>query len=134
MVLVDGDDALIGRQVFALLNAFYQREKPALVYTQLLFVYSDHIGNSRNQPINTTIFETTGAWRKQYSFCTSHLKTFYVDLFRMIKKEDLQFEKDEWIPHSPDVAYMTPMLEMAGHRVKFLTEITYEYRHDTNAN
>jgi hypothetical protein len=94
MVLVDGDDALIGRQVFALLNAFYQREKPALVYTQLLFVYSDHIGNSRNQPINTTIFEATGAWRKQYRFCTSHLKTFYVDLFRMIKKEDLQFEKD----------------------------------------
>jgi hypothetical protein len=56
MVLVDGDDALIGRQVFSLLNAFYQREKPALVYTQLLFIYPSHIGNSRNQPINTTIF------------------------------------------------------------------------------
>ncbi len=29
---------------------------------------------------------------------------------------------------------MTPMIEMAGPRIKFLTEITYEYRHDTNAN
>lgn len=55
MVLVDGDDALIGRQVFSLLNAYYQTQKPALVYTQLLFIYPDHIGNSRNQPINTTL-------------------------------------------------------------------------------
>jgi hypothetical protein len=56
MTLVDGDDALIGRQVFSLLNAFYQKEKPALVYTQLLFIYPTHVGNSRNQPIDTTIF------------------------------------------------------------------------------
>jgi len=97
MALVDGDDVLIGRQVLALHNAFYQREKPALVYTQLLFIYPDHIGNSRNQPINTTIFETTGAWRKLQRFCTSHLKTFYVDLFRMLNPEDIQFEKGEWI-------------------------------------
>lgn len=55
MVLVDGDDALIGRQVFSLLNAYYQAEKPALVYTQLLFIYPDHVGNSRNQPIDTNV-------------------------------------------------------------------------------
>ena len=36
MVLLDGDDALIGRQVFALLNAVYQKEKIALTYGQFL--------------------------------------------------------------------------------------------------
>lgn len=38
MVLLDGDDALVGRQVFALLNAVYQKEKLGLVYGQLLVV------------------------------------------------------------------------------------------------
>ncbi len=36
MVFLDGDDALIGRQVFALLNAVYQKEKIALTYGQSL--------------------------------------------------------------------------------------------------
>lgn len=38
----------------------------------------------------------------------------------MIKKDDMKFGPDEWIPHSSDVAYMTPMVEMAGRRLKFL--------------
>jgi hypothetical protein len=36
MTLVDGDDALIGRQVFSLLNAIYQKYKPALTFGQLI--------------------------------------------------------------------------------------------------
>ena len=38
MIFLDGDDALIGRQVFSLLNAVYQKEKVGLVYAQFLFV------------------------------------------------------------------------------------------------
>ncbi len=38
MLVVDGDDMLIGRQVLSLLNAYYQKNKPALVYTQFLFI------------------------------------------------------------------------------------------------
>jgi cellulose synthase/poly-beta-1,6-N-acetylglucosamine synthase-like glycosyltransferase len=52
MVLVDGDDSLVGRQVFSLLNAYYQTHKAAIVYTQLLFIWPDHIGHSRNRPIS----------------------------------------------------------------------------------
>ena len=36
MTLVDGDDALVGRQVFGTLNAFYQKHKPALTFGQLV--------------------------------------------------------------------------------------------------
>ncbi len=38
MVILDGDDALIGRQVFSVLNAVYQKEKIALTYGQYLTV------------------------------------------------------------------------------------------------
>ena len=36
MTLIDGDDSLIGKQVFSLLNAIYQRDKPALTFGQLV--------------------------------------------------------------------------------------------------
>jgi hypothetical protein len=36
MILIDGDDSLIGRQVFSLLNAIYQRNQIALTYGQSL--------------------------------------------------------------------------------------------------
>jgi hypothetical protein len=45
LVMLDGDDALIGRQVFALLNAVYQKEKIALTYGQFLLVRNDQISN-----------------------------------------------------------------------------------------
>ncbi len=44
-MMLDGDDALIGRQVFALLNAVYQKEKIALTYGQFLLVRNDQISN-----------------------------------------------------------------------------------------
>ncbi len=43
MVLLDGDDVLIGRQVFSLLNAVYQKEKVALTYGQFLLVRNNQI-------------------------------------------------------------------------------------------
>jgi hypothetical protein len=85
MVLVDGDDSLVGRQVFALLNAFYQNQKPALVYTQMIWIKPGRIVHSFNLPIRSR-FLREGTWRSQKKFITSHLKTMYVDLFRMIKK------------------------------------------------
>jgi hypothetical protein len=36
MTFIDGDDSLVGRQVFSLLNAIYQRDKPALTFGQLV--------------------------------------------------------------------------------------------------
>jgi hypothetical protein len=45
MVFLDGDDALIGRQVFSLLNAVYQKEKVALTYGKFLLVRKNQIKN-----------------------------------------------------------------------------------------
>ncbi len=38
MALVDGDDALVGRQVLALYNAVYSKNKAAFVYSNYLHV------------------------------------------------------------------------------------------------
>ena len=91
MVLVDGDDMIIGRQVFALLNAYYQQNKPAIVYTQFLFIRDGHIGNATNREIDVNTL-VAGNWRKKRDFVSWHLKTFYTDLFRMIKQEDMKLD------------------------------------------
>ena len=86
MILLDGDDALVGTQVLSLLNAVYQKEKLALVYSQFLIVDANRqsaIGFSHPIPQNIL---STGSYRSMKRFISSHLKTMYVDLFRQIKK------------------------------------------------
>ncbi len=36
--MLDGDDSLIGRDVFAVLNAVYQKQKVGLTYGQFILV------------------------------------------------------------------------------------------------
>ena len=38
LVMLDGDDSLIGRDVFAVLNAVYQKQKVGLTYGQFILV------------------------------------------------------------------------------------------------
>ena len=133
MVLLDGDDVLIGRQVFSLLNAVYQKEKIALTYGQFLLVRNNQItsGFSREIPYG---YLQDGKFRQLRGFFTSHLKTMYVDVMRAIKESDLQYANGTYYNYASDVAYMTPAIELVGTRLKFLKELNYEYRFDTGAN
>ncbi len=44
----------------------------------------------------------------------------YVDLFRKINASDLQYSNGTFFDYAPDVAYMTPAVEMVRTRLKFL--------------
>jgi hypothetical protein len=47
---VDGDDELIGRQVFKLYNALFQNTDAYFVYTNFLISKKNEIGYSRSIP------------------------------------------------------------------------------------
>ena len=64
----------------------------------------------------------------------THFMTFFSDLFKMIKKEDLCYENGTFYDYAYDRAIITPMIEMAYPRVQYLAQITYEYRNDTGIN
>ena len=87
VALVDGDDSLIGRQVLALYNAVYRKNRAAFVYSNYLHVMFNKEaaigGSSRAIPVE---YLKHANIRKQKVFLTSHLLTFYADLFRMIKR------------------------------------------------
>ena len=90
VVLVDGDDSLIGTQVFRLLNAAYQKTGAAIVHTQNLYVTANSftgVGfNSREIPSDIL---AQGSIRQYKIHFTSHLLSFYADLFKTIEKVDL---------------------------------------------
>jgi hypothetical protein len=51
-----------------------------------------------------------GAVRNEHAFFTSHLLTFYVDLFRKINKSDLTYDNGTFFKYAYDAAMCTPML------------------------
>ena len=64
-MLVDGDDALVGRQVFALYNAIYQRTESAFVYSNYLHVmYNEKaIIGASSRPIPPQLLKRHGGIR-----------------------------------------------------------------------
>ncbi len=83
--MVDGDDSLIGTNVLSLLNAVYQKEKPALLWSNFLCIFSNSqasLGFSRDYTEKQKIDKN---FRALKGFISSHLKTFFVDVFRKIK-------------------------------------------------
>lgn len=58
-----------------------------------------------------------------------HLKTFYAKLFKEIKESDLIFS-GRFLPACAELAYMTPMLEMAENHFHEIPEIVYVHNKD----
>jgi hypothetical protein len=85
-MIVDGDDELVGRQVFKLFSAVFQKNDLWFMYTNFLNLGS--VGYSRAFPQNV-IDENK---YRTYPFVTSHLRGFYTQLFLNIKEDDLKDE------------------------------------------
>lgn len=50
MMIIDGDDQLVGKQVFKLFNAVFQKEKAWFVYSNFIDFMSRTVGYSRPFP------------------------------------------------------------------------------------
>ncbi len=125
IVVVDGDDWLAYDQVLKRLEEEYQNRDTWLTYGQYMYYPEGVDGICKEIPreiVQTNKF-------RQFSWVTSHLKTFYAGLFKRIELKDLQ-HNNEFFPMANDVAMMMPMLEMAsrGH-ISFISDILYIYNH-----
>lgn len=126
---VDGDDWLIRDDVFCILNNLYANQNVWLVYGQYREYPSGNLGCCQaisRWVIDSNSFRTAG-------WVTSHLRTFYAGLFKKIKKDDLMWNGN-FLSVVWDLAFMYPMLEMAGERIKFNPEVVYEYNKENPIN
>jgi glycosyltransferase involved in cell wall biosynthesis len=111
-IIVDGDDELVGRQVFKHFNAIFSSHDVWVMYTNFISIRGS-IGYSR--PYTKSVLERN-SFRKS-AFVISHLRAFYTKLFTLIKEEDLRDEEGNWFRAANDVAMYLPILEMSKMRV-----------------
>ena len=123
IVLIDGDDWLFHDRVFGRLSQVYAAEPVTLTYGQYLSYPRCKVGSSR--PIDPEVVESKGFRKMRWRF--SHLRTFKYLLWRQIRDEDLRDEDGSYFATAWDLALMFPMLEMAGHSIKYLHDVLYVY-------
>jgi glycosyltransferase involved in cell wall biosynthesis len=123
VILLDGDDWLAHSRVLQILNTVYADPDCWMTYGQYASWPAPVPGYSRPIPARITDTNTV----RGYEWCASHLRSFYAWLFKRINREDLLSPWGTFYPMAWDQALMFPMLEMAGHRAKFIPDILYTY-------
>jgi glycosyltransferase involved in cell wall biosynthesis len=123
VILLDGDDWFAHNRVLKKINEAYANPDCWMTYGQYLSWPDNMIGYSREIP--SDIIETNNF--RQNEWCSSHLRSFYVWLFKLIQVQDLISPSGAFYHMAWDQAIMFPMLEMSGHRAKFISEVLYIY-------
>jgi glycosyltransferase involved in cell wall biosynthesis len=129
IVTLDGDDWFFDDQVLAKLNEVYSDLDVWMTYGQFVHYPCGSPGWASELPAH--VIDSNGF--RNYNWVTTHLRTFYAGLFHKIKKDDLLLE-GAFFPMAWDLAFMFPMLEMAGFHSRFIPDVLYVYNIATPFN
>ncbi len=119
VVELDGDDWLPDSKVLSRINDVYQDGNVWI--TNGSFKYSSGAEGFSAPQVFFDILRTQ-------RFTASHLRTWRVFLWREIKDEDHRDNNGDYLKVNADLAYMLPMLEMAGpQHYRYLPETNLIY-------
>ena len=119
VVEIDGDDWLPNSSTLTRVKEAYSDENVWITNGNFKYATGE-MGFSSPQ----TNFDTLRVDR----FTASHLRTWRVFLWRNIKDEDHKDSNGDYLSINADLAYMLPMLEMAGpEHYKYLPEVNLVY-------
>jgi glycosyltransferase involved in cell wall biosynthesis len=126
IVEIDGDDWLPNSKVLEKIDKIYEDENVWI--TNGSFKYSNgQKGFSKKQIIDENLRENP--------MTCSHIRTWRAFLWRKIKQDDLKDENGKYWKVTGDLAFMFPMLEMAGsEHYKFVDDIMYVYNEQNPIN
>ncbi len=130
VIALDGDDWLAHEGVLERLNEAYADPDVWMTYGSFIEYPSYHRSGWAKLLPSKVI--KNNSFRK-YRWSSSHLRSFYAGLFKSIKLQDLLFQ-GRFYDAASDLAYMFPMLEMAGRHSHFIKDILYVYNHATALN
>ncbi len=129
ILTLDGDDWLSDENVLNKLNNYYNSDDIWMTYGQ--YQNWPDLGTGIAQQIPSHVIAANNF--RGYTWCSSHLRTFYAWLFKQIKREDMMY-KGEFMGMAWDMTIMFPLLEMSGHRSKFINDILYMYNMENPIN
>ena len=126
IIEVDGDDWLPDSKTLSRINEVYSN--PNIWIANGTFRYSNGIIGFATKQDNFNNIRSS-------RFTASHIRTWRAFLWRNIKQEDLKDETGTYWRVTGDLAFMFPMLEMAGEdRYHFMTDINYIYNEENPIN
>ncbi len=123
IVLLDGDDWFAHNNVLNHLNSIYQDQNVWLTYGQFQWYPNNMPGFAHEVPASVLCENKI----RDYSWVTTHLRTFYAGLFQQINKADFIQHEETFYEMAWDLAIMYPAIEMAGIHAKFIDEVMYIY-------
>ncbi len=131
LITLDGDDWFAGNDVLAYLNEVYKNPAIWLTYGESV-TYPAYVKTPHCRPISARLFDQKEALRRKCAqrvfWPVHHCRSFYGWLFMLIDKKDFIDANGRYFTFAEDVAYMLPMLEMAGaaHH-KYISKVLYVY-------
>lgn len=125
IVIVDGDDWLAHADVLGTLHQAYTENDISLTWGQCEKYPAGKMPMRYAQPIPDMIIEQK--LFRDIPFVFWHPATFKYYLWRHIKDEDLRDVNGKYFHILYDKATFFPMLEMAGHKIKYIDETLYIY-------
>ena len=123
IVDLEGPDWSAQTEVLSTLNSLYADVDVWMTYGQFMYYPSFEKGFAA--PIPPEVIEG-GDFRNLKGY-VSHLRTFYAAL-QEINKQDLLHE-ERFIPDVGDLAFLLPILEMAGEHARFIPDVLYVFNY-----
>jgi len=131
IITLDGDDWLAGKDVLKKVNDIYNTESCWITYGSYIEYPSKKKGKFSKQLPSQVIASRS---YRDYEWCTSHLRTFKHHLWSNIDKFDLLDSEGNFYKMTWDLAFMFPMLEMAGLKSHYVSAPLYMYNMDNPLN
>jgi glycosyltransferase involved in cell wall biosynthesis len=134
-VLLDGDDWFAHDRVLQRLNEIYANPNVWMTYGSYIEYpsYGYTVANfAKDLPSNVVEKNTIREYTRKH-WCLSHLRTFYIPLFKKVKAQDLQWN-GKYYDAAYDLALMIPIAEMAGEHAKYVKDVFYIYNQETSLN
>lgn len=125
VIVIDGDDWLAHDKAFEKLHEVYTENDVYLTWGQCEIYPPGKTPMRYAQPIPDMVIDQK--LYRDIPFVFWHPGTFKYLLWRNLKDIDLRDADGEYFRIMKDKATLYPMLEMAGHKVKFIGETLYIY-------
>jgi len=126
VITLDGDDWFACDDVLSHIAGVYEDSNVWMTYGS----YQDCPKRSRGccKPYEKNIIDANIFRRVPWR--ASHPRTFYAWLFKKIKREDFYDPAGKWLDMAWDLSFMLPMLEMSGHKHRYIHKILYSYNNE----
>lgn len=134
-VILDGDDWFAHDRVLERLNEIYADSNVWLTYGSYVEYpsYSYTVANFAKELPEKIVNKNRVRDYSRQNWCLSHLRTFYVSLYKRIKESDFLMD-GKYLSAANDLAVMIPLVEMAGKHAKYVKEVFYIYNRATPLN